>query len=118
MLNSIKRDIIIKLHYEIDFEKLNKLMPIQTITPSDTVKEMVKKDIEERLQECVKQAKMKASSFIARKIDTGEVFGPFTNKTECKKFLGLKSNHISEVLEGKRKTQEGYVFQYCEGEDK
>lgn len=73
---------------------------------------------EERLQECVKQAKMKASSFIARKIDTGEVFGPFTNKTECKKFLGLKSNHISEVLEGKRKTQEGYVFQYCEGEDK
>lgn len=47
MLNSIKRDIIIKLHYEIDFEKLNKLMPIQTIIPSDTVKEMVKKDIED-----------------------------------------------------------------------
>lgn len=47
MLNSIKRDIIIKLHYEIDLEKLNKLMPIQTITPSDTVKEMVKKDIED-----------------------------------------------------------------------
>ena len=72
---------------------------------------------DERLKECVKVAQMKATPFIARKIETGEVFGPFIKKTECKEFLGLKSNHISEVLEKKRKSQEGYVFQYCkEGE--
>lgn len=69
---------------------------------------------EKRLQECIKQAKIKTAPFIARKIETGEIFGPFINKTECKNILGLKSNHISEVLEKKRKTQEGYVFQYCE----
>ena len=71
---------------------------------------------EERLRECVKQAQIKATPFIARNIETGEVFGPFTNKTECKKTLGLKSNHIGEVLEKKRKTQEGYTFVYCKGE--
>ena len=71
---------------------------------------------EERLRECVKQAQIKATPFIARNIETGEVFGPFTNKTECKKTLGLKSNHIREVLEKKRKTQEGYTFVYCKGE--
>ena len=69
---------------------------------------------EERLQECVKMARMKATPFIARNIETGEVFGPFTNKLECKRVLNLRSNHISEVLEKKRKTQEGYIFQYCE----
>ena len=42
---------------------------------------------EERLRECVKQAQIKATPFIARNIETGEVFGPFTNKTECKKTL-------------------------------
>ena len=70
-----------------------------------------------RLQECIKQAQMKATPFIARNIETGEVFGPFTNKTECKKILGLKSNHISEILEKKRKTQEGYTFVYYKGEE-
>ncbi len=69
---------------------------------------------EQRLKECIKQATMKATPFIARNISTGEVFGPFTSKVECKKFLNLKSNHISEVLNKKRKSQEGYVFQYCE----
>jgi hypothetical protein len=59
---------------------------------------------------------MKTTPFIARNIETGEVFGPFTNKTECKRVLGLKSNHISEVLEKKRKTQEGYVFIYVKEE--
>lgn len=63
------------------------------------------------------QTQMKATPFIARNIETGEVFGPFTNKTECKKTLGLKSNHISEVLEKKRKTQEGYTFVYCKGKE-
>lgn len=72
---------------------------------------------EKRLQECIKHAQMKTTPFIARNIETGEVFGPFTNKTECKKILGLKSNHISEVLEKKRKTQEGYTFVYCKGEE-
>ena len=71
---------------------------------------------EKRLQECIRHAQMKTTPFIARNIETGEVFGPFTNKTECKKILGLKSNHISEVLEKKRKTQEGYTFVYCKGE--
>ena len=69
---------------------------------------------EERLKECVKRAKKKTTPFIARNIETGEIFGPFTSKTECKKSLNLKSNHISEVLDKKRKTQEGYIFQYCE----
>lgn len=69
---------------------------------------------EERLQECVKNAQMKTTAFIARNIETGEVFGPFTSKVECKKELGLKSNHISEVLTKKRKSQEGYIFQYCQ----
>ena len=72
---------------------------------------------EKRLQECIKHAQMKTTPFIARNIETGEVFGPFTNKAECKKILGLKSNHISEVLEKKRKTQEGYTFVYCKGEE-
>lgn len=71
----------------------------------------------QRLQECVEVAKGKTTPFIARKIETGEVFGPFTNKTRCKEFLNLKSNHIREVLDKKRKSQEGYIFQYCqEGE--
>lgn len=71
----------------------------------------------QRLQECVEVAKGKTTPFIARKIETGEVFGPFTNKTKCKEFLNLKSNHIREVLDKKRKSQEGYIFQYCqEGE--
>ena len=69
---------------------------------------------EERLKECIKRAKSRNTSFIARKIETGEVFGPFINKMECKKFLNLKSNHIGEVLNKQRKSQEGYIFQYCE----
>ena len=72
---------------------------------------------QERLDECVQVAKGKTTPFIARKIETGEVFGPFINKTKCKEFLNLKSNHIREVLDKKRKSQEGYIFQYCkEGE--
>jgi hypothetical protein len=72
---------------------------------------------QERLDECIKVAEGKTTPFIARNIETGEVFGPFTNKTKCKEFLNLKSNHIREVLDKKRKTQEGYTFQYCkEGE--
>ena len=72
---------------------------------------------EARLQECINSADSKTTPFIARNIETGEVFGPFTNKLECKRFLNLKSNHIKEVLDKKRKTQEGYTFQYCkEGE--
>ena len=71
----------------------------------------------QRLQECIEVAKGKTTPFIARKIETGEVFGPFTNKTKCKEFLNLKSNHIREVLDKKRKSQEGYIFQYYqEGE--
>lgn len=71
----------------------------------------------QRLQECIEVAKGKTTPFIARKIETGEIFGPFTNKTRCKEFLNLKSNHIREVLDKKRKSQEGYIFQYCqEGE--
>lgn len=72
---------------------------------------------QQRLKDCIKVAKGKTTPFIARKIETGEIFGPFINKTECKKFLNLKSNHIREVLDKKRKSQEGYIFQYCnEGE--
>ena len=73
---------------------------------------------QERLQECIKRASSRTTPFIARNIETGEIFGPFTNKLECKKFLGLKSNHIGEVLNKKRKTQEGYVFKYCEEGEK
>lgn len=80
----------------------------------------IKKDTftEERLQQCVQQAqKNRPIPFIARNITTGEVFGPFTNKSECKKFLGLKSNHISEILNKQRKTQEGYTFIYVKEEE-
>lgn len=69
---------------------------------------------QERLNECIQVAKGKTTPFIARNIETGEVFGPFINKAECKRVLNLKSNHIREVLDKKRKSQEGYVFQYCE----
>lgn len=72
---------------------------------------------QERLDECVKVATNKTTPFIARKIDTGEVFGPFTNRLECKRALNLTSNHIGEVLSKKRKTQEGYTFQYCKEGD-
>lgn len=68
---------------------------------------------QQRLKDCIEVAKGKTTPFIARNIETGEVFGPFINKTECKKFLNLKSNHIREVLDKKRKSQEGYIFQYC-----
>ena len=71
---------------------------------------------QQRLKDCIEVAKGKTTPFIARKIETGEVFGPFLNKTECKKFLNLKSNHIREVLDKKRKSQEGYIFQYCDNE--
>ena len=73
-----------------------------------------KKFTQKRLNECIKIATNKTTPFIARNIETGEVFGPFTNRLECKRTLNLKSNHISEVLSKKRKTQEGYTFQYCE----
>ena len=69
---------------------------------------------QQRLEECIKKATTKTTSFIARKIETGEIFGPFTNKLECKRILNLKSNHIGEVLTKQRKSQEGYIFQYCE----
>ena len=69
---------------------------------------------DERLAECIQAAKCKVTPFIARKIETGEIFGPFFSACECRKELNLKSNHVKEVLEKKRKSQEGYVFQYCE----
>ena len=72
---------------------------------------------QERLEECIKVAEGKTTPFIARNIETGEVFGPFVNKLECKRVLNLKSNHIREVLDKKRKTQEGYTFQYCKEGD-
>lgn len=40
--------------------------------------------------------------------------GIFENISECKKLLGIKGNHISEVLNGKRKSCEGYIFEFIE----
>ena len=45
---------------------------------------------------------------------TGQDMGIFENISECKKLLGIKGGHISEVLNGKRKSCEGYIFEIIE----
>lgn len=102
--NINKGDIYRMLHNQLNFSN-----GIICINKEDFTQEELNKRLES-----VKQKEKTQKAFIARNIQTGEVFGPFTNKSECKRILGLKSNHISEVLEKKRKTQEGYTFQYYE----
>lgn len=69
---------------------------------------------EEKLQKRIQIAKKnnKGKSFIAINIKTKQEFGPFNSQKECINSLKLFSNHIGQVLSGKRKSQEGYYFKY------
>lgn len=77
---------------------------------------LIKKDkfSEEKLQEKLKKFNnnKRGSKFIAINLETNKKYGPFNNQKECLKELHLSSNHIGEVLSGKRKSQGGYTFQY------
>lgn len=50
--------------------------------------------------------------FIAINIKTFEQFGPYNSIKECRESLNLKNNHIGEVLSGKRKSQDNYIFKF------
>lgn len=71
-----------------------------------------KEKLKQRLQFAQKKSRKKR--FIAINIKTKEQIGPFNSQRECVKILKFSSNHIGEVLSGKRKTQEGYYFKYVE----
>lgn len=66
--------------------------------------------LQKRIQ--IAQKNNRGKSFIAINIKTKQEFGPFNNQKECINTLKLSSNHIGEVLSGKRKSQEGYYFKY------
>lgn len=66
------------------------------------------------LQEKIKNSKQTFRPFIAVNIKTLEQFGPFTTMKSCQEFFGFKSNHISEVLSGKRQSQNGYTFKFVD----
>ena len=77
-------------------------------------------DKEQFTQEKLKQKleiykKFKHNSFIGiLKDDSNIVIGPFNTINEANRFLNVKSSHIGEVLSGKRKTSNGYIFKYVE----
>lgn len=68
----------------------------------------------ELLKEKINKAKQTFREFIAIDLKTKEQFGPFQTMKDCKKQLNLKNNHIGEVLKGKRKSQEGFTFQFID----
>ena len=76
----------------------------------------IKKELfsQELLQEKISKAKQSFRKFKAKKLETGEEFGPFNSMKECREILQLKNNHIGEVLKGKRKSQEGYTFYFID----
>ncbi len=69
---------------------------------------------EDLLQKRLEQAKQTFRPFIAINLTSFEKIGPFTSMKECKEILKLKNNHIGEILKGKRKSQEGYTFQFID----
>lgn len=69
---------------------------------------------EELLQEKIKKAKQTFRPFIALNLQTFEQTGPYYSMKECREELQLKNNHISEILSGKRKSQEGYTFKFID----
>lgn len=69
---------------------------------------------EEKLKEKLKKARNTFHPFMAIKIDTQEQFGPFYSIKECQKYFNFKSNHIGEILNKQRKTQNGYTFRFIE----
>lgn len=69
---------------------------------------------EEKLKERLSKAKQSFRPFIAIKLDSNEQFGPFESMKECRQALKLTSNHISEILKGIRKSQEGYTFKFID----
>lgn len=44
------------------------------------------------------------------KKDTNEFVGTYESQKECAKQLGIYSNHISRIINGKRKSAGGYIF--------
>lgn len=69
---------------------------------------------EEILKKKIAKAKNTFRPFIAIDLKTKEEFGPFTVMKECQDFLGLKSNHIGEILRGQRNSQGGYTFKFID----
>ena len=69
---------------------------------------------EDILKEKLSKVKNSFRPFIALNLKTFEQFGPFMTHKECKEFLGLKNNHIGEILNGVRKSQEGYTFKFID----
>lgn len=69
---------------------------------------------EDVLKEKISKAKQSFRPIIAINLKTFEQFGPYNSMKECKEALGLKNNHIGEVLSGKRKSQEGYTFKFAD----
>lgn len=66
------------------------------------------------LKEKIDKAKQTFRPFIAINLKTKEEFGPFKSMKDCKEKLGLKNNHIGEILKGLRKSQEGYTFKFID----
>ena len=71
---------------------------------------------EEKLQKRIQiaQNNKRRKAFIAINIKTKQEFGPFNTQKECINYLNLTSNHIGQVLSGKRQSQQGYRFKYIE----
>jgi len=69
---------------------------------------------QEKLQKRLSKAKQSFRQFIAINLKTNEEFGPFNTMKDCKEQLRLTSNHIGEILKGKRKSQEGYTFKFID----
>lgn len=71
---------------------------------------------QQKLQQRLKIANKSARNkkFIAIDIKTKKEFGPFNTQRECINYLNLTSNHIGQVLSGKRQSQQGYKFKYIE----
>lgn len=69
---------------------------------------------EQLLKEKLERAKQTFRPFVAINLKTKEEFGPFETMKECREQLGLKHNHIGEILKGIRKSQEGYTFKFID----
>ncbi len=69
---------------------------------------------EQLLKEKLEKAKQTFRPFVAINLKTKEEFGPFETMKECREQLGLKHNHIGEILKGIRKSQEGYTFKFID----
>lgn len=70
---------------------------------------------EEKLKERIRIAAIgHYNNFYAINKISYERFGPFTTPKECSEQLGINGKHIKEVLNGNRKSTQGYIFKYKE----